>query len=481
VKPETKLITFIFALAVIFAVASKTTNKELRSKSTLTPFAKTLDVLSMFSTKKDQKPNYTVYGYLPYWSIAQYKNFQYDKLTDIAYFGLYIKKDGSFRKKVAVAHETVEAAQADSAKETQTTETEEEGDTLDPGYNNWVNNEDLNKVIQQGKKKGVRFALTVISHEDDVTDSFLACTGCWKTLLENIGKELDSKEITDINLNFEYATESDPERSKQYLNLTKYLNAELDRIYGDSRVIVTAFADSVVNPRVSSEVAGLGRYSDGIFVMGYDFHTPNSEVAGPVAPIDGGNFNSYDIRKTVRDFLTQIPPNKFILGVPYYGYNWVVETNEPYAKRIPGTDEIGHSISQPYDRIMDLLKGDLRAEGQDGDPVKSTPDNSDTKDNKDAKDSDTKSADTKTEAEKVAFSKPEVKWDDLAACPYFSYVNPYTKSTRQVYYDDAKSIKVKYDLVKENKLQGVGIWALGYDGIYNDLWNQLYESFIKTN
>jgi spore germination protein YaaH len=466
-KPESKLVLFIFVIAVSLAGAARLNNKEVRSKTTLTPFSKTLDVLSMFSSKNKQKPRYMVYGYLPYWSIEESKNFQYDKLTDIAYFGLYIKKDGSFRKYARVVSDI----------DSETTE-EEDGESLDPGYNNWVNNEELNKIIQKGKKNQVRFALTIVSHDDEVSDAFLACTGCWNNLLVNLGKELDSKEITDINLNFEYAAETEPEKAKQYLELTKYLNTELDKIYGDSRVVVTAFADSVINPRVSSEVSGLGRYSDGIFVMGYDFHTPSSESAGPVAPIDKGSFNSYDLRTTIRDYLTQVPPNKLILGVPYYGYNWVVEADEPYSKRIPGDDDIGHSKSQPYARIMDLLKGDIEEEEQDGDPEKSKGD--------DAKESDkekeeVKGEETKSEEKKkVEFKKPVAEWDEIAAVPYFTYKNPYTESIRQVYYEDEKSLKIKYDLVKENKLLGIGIWALGYDGVYNELWNQIYESFIKT-
>jgi spore germination protein YaaH len=493
-KPETKLVLFIFVIAVSLGFASRFSNKEVRSKNTLTPFAQTLDILSMFSNKNTQKPRYTVYGYLPYWSIAEHKNFQYDKLTDIAYFGLYLNKDGSFRKYSKLDDE--------DSKETAATTEDETNGIYDPGYNNWINNEDLNKIIQKGTKNQVRFALTIISHDDEISDAFLDCEGCWKNLLVNIGKELDSKEITDINLNFEYAAETDEDKAKKFLDLTKYLNTELDKIYGDSKVIVTAFADSVINPRVSSEVAGLGRYSDGIFVMAYDFHTPNSEAAGPVAPVDKGSSNSYDLRSMIRDYLTQVPPNKLILGVPYYGYNWVVEKEEPYAKRIPGDDDIGHSKSQPYARIMDILKGNIEEEG-DGDPEKNDDENDklavaktddkteNSKDSKDLKDTSTnKEADKDSEkvmgaksekTEKVEFKKPEAKWDEIAACPYFTYINPYTKSIRQVYYEDEKSLKIKYDLVKENKLLGVGVWALGYDGIYNELWNQIYESFIKAD
>ena len=36
---------------------------------------------------------------------------------------------------------------------------------------------------------------------------------------------------------------------------------------------------------------------------------------------------------------------------------------------------------------------------------------------------------------------------------------------RQLYYDDAASLRLRYDLVNRTDLRGAGIWALGYDGL----------------
>ena len=35
-------------------------------------------------------------------------------------------------------------------------------------------------------------------------------------------------------------------------------------------------------------------------------------------------------------------------------------------------------------------------------------------------------------------------------------------------------------MAKDKNLRGVGIWALGYDKGYQDLWNLLGEEFPKT-
>ena len=50
-------------------------------------------------------------------------------------------------------------------------------------------------------------------------------------------------------------------------------------------------------------------------------------------------------------------------------------------------------------------------------------------------------------------------------------------SWREVYYDDAQSLGLKYGLVNASQLRGAGIWALGYDGASRDLWNVLSAKF----
>ncbi|KKT11682.1 MAG: hypothetical protein UV89_C0011G0004 [candidate division WWE3 bacterium GW2011_GWB2_43_22] len=168
--------------------------------------------------------------------------------------------------------------------------------------------------------------------------------------------------------------------------------------------------------------------------MGYDFHRPTSDTAGPVAPIGGkGVHSEYDIETMLKDYLAIVPPNKLLLGVPYYGYNWVVGEDEKYAERIDGNDNIGFSQSQSYEAIMDVLI-DI---------------------------------------------KPKVMWDDLGQVPYFSYISAETGQQRQVFFENQRSLAVKYKLVKNNGLMGVGIWALGYDGGYTELWDLLYDEFIN--
>jgi len=151
------------------------------------------------------------------------------------------------------------------------------------------------------------------------------------------------------------------------------------------------------------------------------------------AAISAKMASGIDVKETVNDFLTKVPPNKIILGVPYYGYNWLVEDESQYSKRKDGSEENGYSQSQSYENILGT----------------------------------------------ILEVNPTLKWNEEGKSPYFTYTSPETGQLRTTYYENAKSLRYKYDIVNEYNLGGTGMWALGYDGGYTELWDLLYEYFIK--
>lgn len=378
------------------------------SKSQYTQLSPINDGFSVFALANEYRPtkDYKVYGFLPYWKLNKTEYIQLDKLTDIAYFALNINADGTIRKY-------------------------SDDGTLDPGYNQWVNNKELDALIANAKLHDVNFALTVISHDDDISDSFLDCETCWETATEEIIAELETKNITDINLDFEYVGYPEPDKTEKYTRFVALINNALDSKFGNASVTVSTFADSSIKPRITNPEE-LALVTDQLFVMAYDFHYPNSDRAGPVAPINRDPaFTSYDINTMLRDYLKTIPPNKLILGVPYYGYNWIVEEPTAFAVRMPGNDYIGYTISETYEGLMD----------------------------------------------RILETQPNVQWDTVAKVPYFTYISESTGHYRVVYFENTDSLKAKYELAKTYQLGGVGIWALGYDGGYQELWNLLQNEF----
>lgn len=395
-KKEIALIIVIFIISGILLISIIILNRLHINKRFLSPFGQSFGLLSFIFNK--EKPGTIVYGYIPFWNMDKAKYIQMDRITDIAYFGLNLDSNGTFKD--------------------------------DGAYYIWRESKTLKELIENSTKHNTRFAVTIISHDDEITDSFLDCTQCWVTFADTLRNEQTYHNITDINLNFEYSEYTTQDKVDKFTQFVKYVREE----FPDAYLVVSSYADAVVKSRLT-DVEKLADTCDAIFIMAYDFHRPDSERAGPVAPIGGIGRFEYDINTMLKDYLNKVPAKKLLLGVPYYGYDWVTTTETNYPERIPGSDETGYSESSAYIDIMNT----------------------------------------------ILEYQPNIKWDTLAQAPYFSYNDNETGSNRTVYFENKESLQIKYKLAKNFGLSGIGIWALGYDGGYTELWDLIYDEFVKSD
>ena len=173
--------------------------------------------------------------------------------------------------------------------------------------------------------------------------------------------------------------------------------------------------------------------ADAVVVMGYDYRGASSNPVGSVAPIGGP---SYDIADTVRAYLGRVPASKVILAVPYYGRAWSTDSAALHARNISGTKN-GGSVTVVYG----TAQGYAVQHGR--------------------------------------------RWDALEGVAWTAYrrqnctaaygcVTPW----REIYYDDAQALGLKYDVINRYNLRGAGIWALGYDGTRPELHAMLKAKFI---
>ena len=147
-----------------------------------------------------------------------------------------------------------------------------------------------------------------------------------------------------------------------------------------------------------------------------------SSTSGPNAPLTGGSINITDTVLDEYGDVTQNNPEKLILGVPYYGNHWTTTSS---AARASVIEFIGST------RFRDD-QGNAELYGR--------------------------------------------LWDTISQTPWYRYQAGST--WHQVWYDDAESLGLKYQLAIDNDLQGVGMWALNYDGARPELWDKLQEMFV---
>lgn len=80
---------------------------------------------------------------------------------------------------------------------------------------------------------------------------------------------------------------------------------------------------------------------------------------------------------------------------------------------------------------------------------------------------------------KDTINKTSVVIDQTSMTNIFSIIFE-DNSLKEIYYDDAYTLSKKYNLAMYKGLKGIGVWALGYDDGYTELWD-LIEADFATN
>jgi hypothetical protein len=175
--------------------------------------------------------------------------------------------------------------------------------------------------------------------------------------------------------------------------------------------------------------------------MAYDLEYSNyrrppascsSFCLGPTAPLAGYYYND---TTTASQYLGVVAPSKVILGVPYYGRKACVSTPTP--NQYPVSSVVA-------DSYLDAIGESGASEVRPG------------------------SFGTHRDANDPAGQE---RWD--------TWVNTTLNCTRELYWDDVASLGLKYDLVNNDKLRGVGLWNLNYGGGSPELWNELRAKFAS--
>jgi spore germination protein YaaH/flagellar hook assembly protein FlgD len=299
------------------------------------------------------------------------------------------------------------------------------------GWAGWTSSR-MTSVIEAAHRRGTRVVLTVqafawTTNQAEAQSALLGSAAARLKLARQIAAAVRDRGADGANLDFEPLVAG---RSDEFVALVRTIRAELTRI---ARGYQLTFDTTGWIGNYPIEAATAPGAADAIFIMGYDYRTAASGSAGSIAPLGGP---TYDLVDTVLAFTDRVPARKLILGVPYYGRAWSTVSAKPRSKTHTGT-KYGWSASVTYENAVALAKQHGR------------------------------------------------RYDRRDASAWIAYKRRTCSASsgcvttwREVYYDDAQSLRAKYDMINRYGLRGAGIWALGYDGTRPELYGAIVAKFL---
>jgi spore germination protein YaaH len=310
--------------------------------------------------------------------------------------------------------------------------TNKDGSTT-TGWNGWTSSA-LTNIINKAHQNRTRVVLTIQSFAWSAggaskQKALLGSSTARAALARNIAVAVRDRGADGVNLDFEPIASG---YADEFVALVKRVRTELNAVAKGYQLTfdTTGFIGNY--PIEAATAAGA---ADAIFIMGYDYRSSGSSPVGSIAPIGGA---AYDIVDTVKAYRARVPASKLILGVPYYGRAWSTSSDSLNATNTSGT-KYGTSTTVIYaNGIVVLQEHGKRYDTREG-----------------------------------------VAWTAYRRQNCSSTYGCVT-SWRQLYMDDAKALRAKYDIVNAYGLRGAGIWALGYDNARPELWTAIRDKFVNS-
>ncbi|WP_027625831.1 LysM peptidoglycan-binding domain-containing protein [Clostridium lundense] len=268
--------------------------------------------------------------------------------------------------------------------------------------------------VARDNKVATLMSVTNISganFDTQLIDNILNNNQLQTTLINNILDIIKRKGYYGVVVDFERIS---PENREKYNNFLRKLVAALHPNY----IVATALAPKTYDVTTGSwhgahDYKSHGEIVDFVIIMTYEWGWSGGPPMA-VAPIN-------EVRKVINYAVSVIPPQKIMMGMPLYGYDWTL----PYMPGGEFAESIGNQ--EAIDRA-----------GRYG---------------------------------------AIIKYDEKAQSPYYNYVDQ-KGNEHVVWFEDARSVEAKYKLASEYNLRGVSYWVLAQPFPQN--WQVLDNMFNIT-
>mgnify|MGYP004654292039 FL=1 len=264
---------------------------------------------------------------------------------------------------------------------------------------NLINLEDANLIIP-ATEAGVRpmMVLTPLDADGNFNDNIAIRVfenpDAQQNLIDNIEANIKNKNMGGVDFDFEYLAAG---YADDYVELVGRTRGRL-RPQGYLTTVALAPKVSTDHPGLlyqGHDYAGMGQAADYCLLMTYEW----GYTYGPPLPVSPIN----SVRRVLDYGVTQIPPEKILMGMSNYGYDW----------RLPFVQ--GESKAEKLTNYQALARAE--------------------------------------------YYGVDVQYDEEAQAPFFTYTSP-DGSEHIVWFEDERSWRARLALVEEYGLAGISIWNI---------------------
>ena len=279
-----------------------------------------------------------------------------------------------------------------------------------------INNPDDQELVNMAKEYGVvpMMLVSTLSEQGvgnkEAAYNILSNPAIQDRMIDNIMKNIEEKGYLGLNQFIQYLS---PETKDLVENFIIKVSTRL-KSKGLRYTVTITPKTNIERTEVTYEIidySTIAQYTDALLFLSYDW----GYSFGPPASVTPVNILTNVIRNTI----TMVPPEKYVLGLPVIGYDWKL----PY---VPGYTR-ANSIT--FDTAIQLAY-------DNGVPI---------------------------------------QFSEVSAAPYFFYYD-INDELHNVWFKDARSIDIITRLVPEYGLQGISIWNNMY--FFTQMWlviNNLYN------
>lgn len=280
-----------------------------------------------------------------------------------------------------------------------------------------------NAAVTEALANDVRVNLCVTLFTDHAT--FFNSAASQQNLITNLINLIQSRGAHGVNIDFESMPSSvSSDYTAFIINLSQQMKAAIPNCQ-------ISLALHAVDWSGFYDIQAMEPHVDLFCIMGYDYYWQGSSVAGPNDPLYHFNYNAgynYTLSRSTTYYENQgAPKNKIILGLPYYGRQW------PVVNHTLPASTTGNGTATFYRNVKSNISGNFTAGNRNLEPI----------------------------SRSVYYN-------------YFDNGTPW-----QHFIAEENELGERMDFSVKRGLAGIGIWALGYDDGYTELWDEIENNLTE--